>query len=54
MYADDITLRFTERNTRNMVKSLNQDLTNLKHWADEIKIGLNPGKTKTTFYTIKR
>ena len=54
MYAADIALRCTERNTRNMVKSLYQELKDLKNWADELKLELNPNKTKTAFYTTNR
>lgn len=53
MYADDTVFRCTGRNTRNMVKYLNQELKDLKHWADELKTELNPSQTKTTFCTTK-
>ena len=44
VYADDIALQCTGRNTSNMVASLNQDLKDLKKWL--MYLNLNSTRTR--------
>jgi len=48
-YADDIGIEIND-----LEIAVNKDLEKLNEWTSELKLKLNPGKTKTAFFTTNR
>ena len=53
-YADDIALRRTGREINDHEIAVNKDLEELYERSSELKLELNPGKTKTAFFTTNQ